>query len=232
MKRIIILLIVAIFSFNACAKSNEKSNKNKVDNTKEIIENNNIINKNNEKKVLIVYFSLPENDDSNTSNGSESEDSSVTINGKKMGNTEYLANLIQEKTGGDIFRIETKKVYPINDHRKLIDTATQERRSNFRPELKQNVQNLSQYDTVFIGYPIWWADMPMALYTFLENNDLSGKTVIVFNTHGGSGLVGTVDTIKRLQPKAKVNDNAISIYRGEAENSKSEVDEWLSGLGY
>ncbi len=181
-------------------------------------------------KILVVYFSMPETD--NPDNMTRDEDNStVVINGKVLGNTQYVAQLIHEKTGGDIFRIEAQKPYP-KDHRTLVDLAKKEQNRNARPALAVQIDNMDAYDTVFLGYPNWWADMPMILYTFLEGYDLSGKTVVPFNTHGGSGFSDTISTIGRLQPNARVLKNGFTVSRNSVDRAEPDVDEWLARLGY
>ncbi len=183
-----------------------------------------------EKKALVVYFSMPETDSAENMTADE-DNSTVVIDEKVLGNTEYIAQLIAENTGADIFEIEAKNEYPTN-HEKLLETAKAEKNENARPALKYEVVNLDDYDTVFIGYPIWWGDMPMILYTFLESHDLADKTVIPFNTHGGSGLSGTVDSIKEIQVNAEVTDNAFTVSRDEAADAEEDVIKWLEELGY
>lgn len=184
-----------------------------------------------DKKTLIVYFSLPEGSDPNNLS-IEGENSTVVIDGKVLGNTEYMAKIIQENTGADIYRIVPKIPYDISNHRNLTNFAKEEQKNNARPEIANKIIDVSQYDTLFIGYPIWWADLPMILYTFFDNVDLSGKTIIPFGTHGGSGFAGTVETIKKLEPKAKVSDNGRIISRNAIANSEKNIINWLESLGY
>ena len=182
------------------------------------------------ERILVVYFSMPETDNPRNMTRDE-ENSTVVIDGKVLGNTQYVAQLIQEMTGGDLFRIEPLNPYP-TDHRTLVELAKEEQRRNFRPPLAGQVENINAYDTVFIGYPNWWADMPMALYTFLESYDLSGKTVIPFNTHGGSGFSSTISTIAGLQPNARVERTGYTVSRNVVARAKSDVEEWLVELGF
>lgn len=183
-----------------------------------------------ESKTLVVYFSMPET--TKADNLTEDEENSVVvIDGEVLGNTQYVAYLIQESTGADIFRIEPKTPYPA-DHNDLTDFAKQEQNQNARPELAANVENLSQYDTIFIGYPNWWGDMPMLLYTFFDDNDFSGKTIIPFNTHGGSGFSNTIAAIAELEPNAVVNEDGFTVSRNNVQDSKPDVIAWLKGLGY
>lgn len=182
------------------------------------------------EKMLVVYFSMPETDNPQAMTREE-DNSTVVINGKVLGNTQYVAQLIQNMTGGDIFRIEPEKPYP-TDHRALVDLAKDEQNRNARPILAGTMETIAAYDTVFIGYPNWWADMPMILYTFLESHDLSGKTVIPFTTHGGSGFSHTIETIASLQPKARVMDKGFALSRNRMERAETQVAEWLTELGY
>ncbi len=184
----------------------------------------------NESKILVVYFSMPET--TNPNNMTEEEDNSVVvIDGEVLGNTQYVAYVIQENTGADIFRIEPKTPYTTN-HDDLVDLAKEEQNNNARPELKANVENLDQYDTIFIGYPNWWGDMPMILYSFFDANDFSGKTIIPFNTHGGSGFSDTINTISELEPGATVNQDGFTVSRDNVQDAEPDIVDWLKGLGY
>jgi flavodoxin len=180
-------------------------------------------------RILVVYFSIPETD--NPNNMTREEDNSVVVvNGKVLGNTQYVALLIQQMTGGDIFRIEALKPYP-KDHRTLVAQAKEEQAKSDRPVIAGKVENMAAYDTIFIGYPNWWADMPMILYTFLESYDLSNKTIIPFITHGGSGFSNTISTISRLQPKARVVKDGFVVSRDRVDGAEPEVAKWLARLG-
>ena len=121
------------------------------------------------------------------------------------GNTAKVAKEIAAQTGGELFEIVTVNAYP-EAYEECTDVAMQEQRANARPELATTLEDISQYDTIYLGYPIWWGDMPMALYTFLESYDLSGKTVYPFATHEGSGMAGTERKIAAACPGADVHD--------------------------
>ncbi|MGN1269322.1 MAG: flavodoxin [Clostridia bacterium] len=177
-----------------------------------------------DKKIIIAYFSLPE------TNGSAKEDSTITVNGENLGNTQYVANLIGEHTGADVFRIEAVKEYNTSDHQALIDDAKKEQNDNSRPEIKNKINNFDEYDTIFIGYPIWWSDLPQILYTFLESYDFTGKNVFLFSTNGGSGLAGTVSTIKNKLSSANVNENAFTLNRNNMEDAPKKVETWLKEI--
>lgn len=173
---------------------------------------------------------MPETTDPNNMT-TEEANSTVVINGEVLGNTQYMAYVIQEATGADIFRIEPETPYP-TDHATLVDQASREQSENFRPALKSNVQDLDDYDVIFVGYPNWWGDMPMIMYSFFEQNDFSGKTIIPFNTHGGSGFSSTVSTIAGLEPNATVSQNGKSISRNSIQDARQEIIDWVTSLGY
>jgi len=181
-------------------------------------------------KTLVVYFSMPETTKSNNMT-QEEDNSTVVINGEVIGNTQYVAYLIQKNIGADIFRLEPKTPYPTN-HKTLVDLAKAEQKNNARPELAAKVENLEQYDVIFLGYPNWWGDMPMILYSFLESHNLSGKTIIPFNTHGGSEFSNTINSIAALQPNASVIKNGFTVSRNTVQNSGNAVATWVKDLGY
>jgi Flavodoxins len=181
-----------------------------------------------ENKILVVYFSMPETLNPNNMTRDEAN-SVVVIEGKVLGNTQYIAYLIQENTGADIFRIEPQTPYP-TDHKTLVDLAKNEQNNNARPVLAGEVENINDYEIIFVGYPNWWGDMPMVLYSFLENINLAGKTIIPFNTHGGSGFSNTINTIQDLQPEAIVIRDGFTVSRNNVQNSKNDVIAWLKKL--
>lgn len=176
--------------------------------------------------ILIAYFSVPETDGVDAVAGA----SRVVVDGEVLGNTQYIAQLIQQQTGGDLFRIETVQEYP-GSHDPLLEFAYNERAEGARPELAAQMENLDSYDIIFLGYPNWNADLPMPLYTLLEQTDLSGKTIVPFTTHGGSGFSRTIQTIQELQPNATVVSDGLSISRNSVAQAESDVASWVSGLG-
>ena len=180
--------------------------------------------------TLVVYFSMPETTEPDGMT-EEEENSTVVINGEVLGNTQYVAYIIQENTGADIFRIEPETPYP-TDHDTLVDLAAEEQDNDARPALKATINNLDQYDTIFIGYPNWWGDMPMILYSFFDEHDFSGKTIIPFNTHGGSGFSNTISTIAELEPEATVNENGFTVSRDYVQDAEQDIVGWLNELGY
>ncbi len=158
-----------------------------------------------DSKTLIVYFSW-------------------------SSNTETMANYIHDKIGGDIERIEPVNAYPTN-YNETADKAKAERDNGDRPEFKSLEYNPEDYDIIFIGYPIWWYELPMIMRTFFDTYDFSGKTIVPFNTHEGSGDGGTYQLISQLEPNATVLEG-LAIRGGDISNdsSKDRVISWIEGL--
>ena len=217
MKKLYVISILFIFLFSLSACNN--NNLNTVEETVKTKKNS---------KILVVYFSMPETDKPNNMTAEEAN-STVVINGKVLGNTQYVASLIQENTNADIFRIEPKTAYP-TDHRTLVDLAKEEQNRRARPELMKKIDNLNEYDTIFVGYPNWWGDLPMIMYTFFQEHDFSDKVIIPFNTHGGSGFSNTINTIVELQPKAVVIRNGFTVSRNTVQDCAEDVAAWLKTL--
>lgn len=179
--------------------------------------------------ILIAYFTMPEDVDPAGADAVAGA-SIVVRDGEILGNVEYMARTIQQAVGGDLLRIETAEEYPL-EHEALVDFAAEEQEAGARPELATQIENLEQYDTIFLGYPNWWGDMPQALYTFLESYDLSGKTIIPFCPHGGSGFSRTQSTIAELQPEATVREDGLTLSRNDVADSAEQVTAWAQGLG-
>ena len=144
------------------------------------------------------------------------------------GNTEKMAQTIQEEIGGDLFQIEPAVPYT-DDYDALLDIAQQEQADNARPELAAQVENWDSYEAVFVGFPNWWSDAPMAVYTFLESYDFSGKTLIPFNTSASGGFGRSLSGIEESAAGADILEG-LALTEGELENVQSEVSGWLSGL--
>ena len=145
------------------------------------------------------------------------------------GNTRAVAELIRKRVGGDLLELKTTRAYP-SEYKATTEQAKKELNDNFRPQLANDIDNLDSYDVIFIGYPTWWGTMPMALFTFLEKHDLSGKTVVPFCTHGGSGFGRGKEDIARLCPNAKMLEG-LSVRGSNAANAGDDVDEWLRDIG-
>lgn len=166
------------------------------------IQNENVVPK-DLGKVLIVYYSW-------------------------SGNTRVVANYIHDVVGGDIIELEPKEAYTRNMN-ELSGIALDEKNKKARPALKTKISNIEDYDTIFIGYPNWWSDMPMLMYTFLDTYDLSGKTIAPFVTHGESGLSGTPAKIQKEEPNARVTEG-LAVQHDNIETSKEDVIRWISQL--
>lgn len=146
----------------------------------------------------------------------------------ETGSTQFVAQLIQKQTDGDLFRIETATPYP-RQHDALLRVAEKEQQTNARPSLKTPLPDLSNYDTIYVGYPIWWYTMPMVIYSLFEQNDFAGKTVIPFTTHGGSRLADSLRQITRMQPQARLVTRALSISRNDISGPDvpAQVEQWV-----
>ena len=173
-----------------------------------------------DKKILVVYFSRT---------GEEYNVGRIT-----KGNTAIVAEYIAQKTGADTFEIKPATPYP-DEYEACTELAKQELESNVRPALANNIDNLAQYDTIFLGYPIWWSAVPRVVMTFLESNDFSGKKIVPFCTHGGSGLAGTEREIKDACPNAEIL-SGLAIVGKSAQNDSAtvqkDIDALLKELGY
>ena len=145
------------------------------------------------------------------------------------GNTEQVAQIIQQETGGDLFEIAPATPYT-DDYNELLDIAQQEQSDNARPELAGQVENWEQYDTIFVGYPNWWSDAPMAVYTFLESYDWDGKTLIPFNTSASGGFGRSLPGLEESASGAAILEG-ISFTERTLGDAQSEVTAWLDGLG-
>lgn len=147
----------------------------------------------------------------------------------KTGNTQTIANMIAEQTGGDLFKVETVVPYP-EDYDETVDIARKEQDSDARPELSTHVEDMSQYDIIFLGYPNWWGTMPQAMFSFLEEYDFSGKTIIPFCTHGGSAMGRSEGDIADLVPEATLLEG-LAVSGSGVNGAQDTVEEWLNGLG-
>jgi flavodoxin len=155
------------------------------------------------KKILVAYFS-------------------------HSGNTREIANQIHKSAGGDIFEIQSVKPYP-HDYDAVVEQARQELDSDFKPALKTKMENIKPYDLVFIGYPVWCSTVPAPVRTFLSEYDFSGKTIVPFCTHEGSGLGRSVTNISKLCPKSTLLDG-VAIWGSDVKTAQSKVVEWLQKI--
>lgn len=169
------------------------------------------------KKVLVAFFSR---------NGEN-----YGVGNIKVGNTQKVAELIAAKTGGKMFQIETVRPYA-NDYKTCVDEAKREKESGARPEIKSDI-DVESYDVIFIGYPNWWGDCPMAVYTFIEKHDWNGKTVVPFCTHEGSGLSGTDGNLRKACAGATVLKGLAlrgTTAQNDVQTSQEAVNKWIDKL--
>lgn len=182
-----------------------------------------------QSSLLVAYFSYAENTALPDDVDASASASIQPWNGALTGNTGVVADMIAQATGADLFSIRTVEQYP-DTYDATLDQGQQEQSDGARPELATHLENLDSYDTIFLGFPNWWGDMPMAVYTFLDEVDLSGKTVIPFVTSGGSGFSNTISTIQQMEPQATVQEG-LSISGSSATGAQQQVESWLSELG-
>lgn len=157
-----------------------------------------------DKKILVTYFS-------------------------HSGNTRNMAEQIASASGADIFEITPVSAYP-SDYGDCVDQAKKEQQENARPALSGKVENMADYDIVFVGYPNWWGTMPMPVFTFLESYDFAGKTVIPFCTHEGSRMGRSEGDIKKLLPSAEVKEG-MPVRGSRVKSSGGDISAWVEKLG-
>ena len=152
----------------------------------------------------------------------------------KKGNTAIVAEIISQKLGADLFEIKPIKSYPVS-YDECTKIASREKAQNARPELATRVDNFADYDTIFVGSPVWWGDAAMPVYTFLESYDFAGKNIVPFVTHGGSGLSGIDQRFALVCPNSKILQG-LAINGRTAQKNFSETDskvtDWLKKINF
>lgn len=180
-----------------------------------------------QSRVLVAYFSWADNA---VIEGEVDAVASPSV--VAPGNVQQLAGWVQEQTGGDLFSIQVTEPYP-SDWDECLARANEERSRNARPALTETVESMSGYDVVFLGYPNWWYGAPMALLSFIEQNDLSGKQIYLFCSHGTGGLANSVDEIESALPESAVlSENVFDVYEEDAASSENDILGWLEEVGY
>lgn len=159
---------------------------------------------NNSENVLIAYFSW-------------------------SGNTENAAHIIQEQTGADIIELNPVESYSSN-YSDVLDQAQEDMNADARPELENHVENMEQYDTILLGYPNWWATIPMPVATFLEEYDFSGKTILPFCSHGGGEFGQSITYISKLVPNSRIGEG-LSIHYSGGSSLENDIKTWLNSNG-
>ena len=227
MKKIVVYLLalVCMLSLTACQKDNtsDKQNAN-------VAEESNEYDEQDSNKVLTVYFSRYGNTEFKNDIDTSTSASIVVENDKTYGTTEFIANMIQKEVGGDIYLIETEEKYT-EDFEELRDVNHEEMDNQILPKLKESNLDISKYDTIFIGYPIWATSVPQAVLSFLSEYDLSGKTVIPFCTHDGYGAGSSYDDIKSVLSDVRFLDG-LAIESSDVQEAQTKVTEWISKLGF
>ncbi|EMB46059.1 MULTISPECIES: flavodoxin [Treponema] len=182
----------------------------------------------NAPKTLIAYFSFP------ITGGKEALDAtsgaSVVPNSNGMGNAEFIALTIAKVINADVFKIDTGDHYP-HDYNKIFDITNAEQRKKVKPKLVSHVADMKKYNTVIICCPVWWYKMPLAVQAFLDEYDLSGKTIYLSVTHGGSRSGGIEREIAAAEPKATISKNMLILNRSEIGQSEKKIIDWAKGLG-
>ncbi len=206
--KIVALLLVGLFLLTGCKeKESEKQ-----------IENQNV-EKVNYQKAIVIYFSRA--------------GENYSVGRVDVGNTAMMASYIIDYLKCDSFEILPKEPYS-DSYDEAKKRANKELNNNARPEMANEITNLDEYDTVFLGYPIWCGNLPMIMNTFMEKYDLSNKTIIPFNTHEGSGNAGTYKTIKNKLTSSNVIEKGLYLSGkvARSEDGKKQTIEWLKSLGY
>ena len=201
-----IAAITALLAMSCTASANQSSINN----------NQNETNMDKQGKTLVVFFShAGEN---------------YSVGNIKVGNTKIVADYISEMTGADQFEVVADKDYDM-PYMQLIEVAKQEAHDGELPPMVGRLENVDQYDTVFIGGPVWWGTYPQVVFTFFRDYDLNGKTIIPFTTHEGSGLASCVEDVRSAYPNADVKPG-FAIYGHDVRSGRSKVEKWLKGLGF
>lgn len=199
-----IAVVVALLSMSCTAHANQSSANQQNENNME-----------KQGKFLVVFFShAGEN---------------YSVGNIEVGNTKVVADYISEMTGADQFEIVADKDYDM-PYMQLIEVAKQEANNVELPAMVGKLENVDQYDTVFIGGPVWWGTYPQVMFTFFRDYDLNGKNIIPFTTHEGSGLASCVDDLRKAYPDADVKPG-FAIYGHEVRSGRNKVEKWLKGLG-
>lgn len=206
---IIISMTIAALLLTACGESSDNKDVKTVPIT----------------KSAAVYFSRVGNTDFPSDIDAVTSASLNRIDGELKGNAELMADWIADEADCEVFEIVSEESYPV-DYNATVDLAKQEQSDNKRPQLKYSIENIADYDTIWLAFPNWWADLPMPVYSFFEEYDLSEKNIYVFITHEGSGYSSTVKTIRELEPDANVVE-ARSVKGGSVSDEENSIREFV-----
>lgn len=180
-------------------------------------------------KTLIAYFTWADN--TYVENPEEVDvDATTSASVLQPGNVGLIASWLQEETGADVFSIQVEDLYS-SDYDECLDRASEENADNARPALATHVENMEQYDTIYLGYPNWWYSTPMAILSFIDEYDFEGKQIVLFCSHGTGGLAGSVDAITAELPEdCSISDNVLGVYRPDVVDSKEKVLAWQNEI--
>lgn len=243
MKKIIATLLSAtlVFSLTACNQQPEsvldsmeqQSDSAAIENTvtnSETIPDQGTASTHNQSNILIAYFTWAENTVVENPDSID-VDASTSASVLPPGNAAKIAGWIQDYVGGDLFSIVVTEPYS-SDYDECLDRAADEKAQNARPQLVNHVENMDDYDIVFLGFPNWWYTVPMAIQSFLEEYDFSGKTIVPFVTHGTGGLASTIQDITATLPGDVTILQPIGVYRPDVDTSQPAVEQWLQEQGF
>ncbi len=183
-----------------------------------------------DSNILIAYFTWAEN--TQVENPDEVDvDATTSASVLLPGNTAKMAGWIQQKVGGDLFSIVVSEPYS-SDYDECLNRAADEKAEDARPELVNYIDNMDDYDVVFLGFPNWWYTAPMAIFSFIKEYDFSGKTVVPFCAHGTAGLASSIEDITAALPDSAEVLEPIGVYRPDIDSAQPVINEWLEGLGF
>lgn len=224
MKKIKCLLFVFCVCLLSACQSND--NVSKVNEQQSVSVPNETIS--SDGKILIAYFTWADN--THVDNPSSVDvDTSTSASVLAPGNTEKVVHFIQEQVGGDMFSIIVDEPYS-SDYDECLDRASDEPAQQARPIIVDTVENMDEYDVIFLGYPNWWSSCPMAIFSFIESYDLSNKTIIPFCAHGTGGLGRSIEDLQDALPHSTLLD-AFGVYRPDTDSCQDDVNQWLSDIG-
>lgn len=222
MKRVIAILIILAAVISAAGCSDEAP-------PQTVTRTPSIIEASGDSKILVAYFSRVGNTEWADGVDAVTSASLNIQDGEYAGNAEILAEMAQQITGGDLFLIQTVETYP-SDYRQTTNKAKDEQNDNARPALASHVDNMNAYDTVILIYPNWWGTLPQPLFTFLEEYDFAGKTVLPLCTHEGSRLGSSEREISNICPDA-VLLGGLAVRGSDVNSARSDVEAWISNSG-
>ena len=222
MKRILALVLALLMIFTLAACGNSANDSDEPQDTEE-------------QQTEATEDTESTDDTESTEAGSEGDGNVLVVYFSWSGHLDSMAHWVADETGGDLYRVTAADPYP-EDYNATADRAKEEQDNDVHPEIVVDIteEKMDQYDTVFFGFPVWWYDLPMSMWTFLESYDFSGKTIIPFFSHeGSSNGANALPTIESLAKGATVrSDDALSVRGGDVDGAESEVREWVESLDY